>query len=186
MKKLLFVSLLSVFASNANASFIIDTMTGFFTTSDSKTNADTSDLANHTFIGASIDHRQKFYIGNNFTFFSHQIKGSTTNKVNTFELGPRATYFFSEENTFYVTLGWNPYAKGSRTVSGTQEDISGYAFLAGLGVEVKINRNFYVGGSLNYHTLNITKAISSSNVASTASDKYNSMMPMINLSLRFH
>lgn len=160
-------------------------MSGFTTTSDSKTNTNTSDITNHIFFGASIGQKQRTFIGQNITLFNHQIKKSTTDKVSTTELGPRFTYFLSEDNVFYVSLGWNPYAKGKRTVNSVTEDISGYSLLGSLGAEVKINKNFHIGGSINYHTLKISKAINSSNQASTVSDTYGSMMPMLNLSFRF-
>jgi hypothetical protein len=184
MKQLLFTFSLLMTCSS-EAAFIIDTNTGFTTSSDSKTSTKTSDVSNYFFLGASVGAKQRAYIGQNIGLFTHQITSTTTDKVSTLELGPRLTYFFTEENVFYTTLGWNPYAKGSRTVAGTAEDISGYSFLVGLGAEVKINRNFHIGGSLNYHTLNITKAIDANNVATTVSDKYNSLMPMLNLSFRF-
>ncbi len=184
MKKILLASLFVI--NSAHAAFMIDTTAGFSSTTDSKTSSKTSDISSHTFIGASIGSKQRAYIGQNITYFSQQLTTATVNKINTLELGPRLTYFFTDENTFYVMAAWNPYAKGKRTVGTTTEDVSGYAFVAGLGAEVKVNRNFYIGGSLSYHSLNITKAISATNVATTASDKYNSMMPMINLSLRFH
>lgn len=172
-------------ANSANAAFMIDTTSGFFTTSDSKTTTDTSDMSNHIFIGASLGSKQQAYLGQNITLYSHQIKTTSTNKVNTLELGPRFTYFFSEDNVFYTTIGWNPYAKGKRTVNGVTEDISGFALLGGIGAELKINKNFHIGGSINYHSLSISKAISASNVATTVSNKYNTLMPMINLSFRF-
>lgn len=187
MKKLtlLLFFLLVLLTNAAHAAFMIDTMSGFFTTSDSKTSTNTSDTSNHIFVGASLGARQQFFIGQNITLFSHQVKKTTTDKVSTTELGPRFTYFFSEDNVFYTSLGWNPYAKGKRTVNSVTEDISGYSFLASLGAEMKINKNFHIGGSLNYHSLKISKAINSANQASTVSNSYSSMMPMINLSFRF-
>lgn len=183
MKKL---GLILFFVVNtAHAAFMFDTMTGFTTTSDSKTTTDTSDITNHVFLGASLGQRQRFFIGQNVTFFSHSIKQSTTDKVSTLELGPRMTYFFSDDNVFYFSFAWNPYAKGTRTVNSVTEDISGFSLLASLGAEVKINRNFHIGGSINYHSLKISKAINSANQASTVSDSYSSMMPMLNLSFRF-
>ena len=157
---------------------MIDTTTGFSTFSDSNTSTETSDISNNIFIGASVGSKQKTYIGQNVTIFNHQVKKLTTDKINTLELGPRLTYFFTEENVFYITLGWNPYAKGKRTVNGATEEISGHSFLAGLGAELKTTRNFYIGGSLNYHALNISNAINSSNVSSSVNNKYNAMMPM--------
>lgn len=183
MKKFLLISLLLI--NSAHAAFMIDTMTGYSSSSDSKSSTDISDVSNHIFLGASIGARQKLFIGQNITIFTHQLKTASTNKINTLELGPRLTYFFTDENVFYGTFGWNPYAKGKRTVSDVTEDISGFGILLGLGAEAKINRNFHIGASLNYHRLSISKAISASNVATNVSESYSSLMPMINLSLRF-
>lgn len=174
-----------VFMNSAHAAFMIDTMTGYSSSSDSKTTTDVSGISNHIFIGASLGSRQRLFVGQNITLFTHEIKTSTTNKVSTLELGPRLTYFFNEGNVFYGTLGWNPYAKGTRTIGSETEEISGYGLLVGLGAEVKINRNFHIGGSLNYNSLNISKSISSANVAKEVTDSYTSLMPMLNLSFRF-
>lgn len=176
---------ISLMASSVQAAFMINTMTGYSSSSDSKTTTDISDLANHVFIGASIGQKQQLFVGQNVTLFTHQLKTSDTDKVNTLELGPRLVYFFDTSNVFYGTFAWNPYAKGKRTVSSVTEEISGYGLLVGLGAEVKINRNFHIGGSINYKSLNISKSISSSNVATEVSDTYTSLMPMLNLSFRF-
>lgn len=185
MNKILISTFLLTLTTGVQASFMFNTMTGYSTSSDSKTTTDISDLSNHFFLGASIGSKDRLFVGQNITIFNHQIKTTTTDKVNTLELGPRLVYFFTDENVFYGTLGWNPYAKGNRTVAGATEEISGYGLLAGLGAELKINRNFHIGASLNYHTLSVSKAINSANVASTVSDTYSSVMPMINLSFRF-
>lgn len=183
--KKLAISIFFLTISSAHAAFMIDTMTGYSSSSDSKTTTDISDVTNHIFIGASIGARQRLFVGQNITIFTHQLKTSTTDKVNTLELGPRMTYFFDASNVFYGTLGWNPYAKGKRTVNSVTEEISGYGLLVGLGAEVKINRNFHIGGSINYKSLNISKSISAANVATEESDTYTSLMPMLNLSFRF-
>lgn len=183
MKKLLLISLFLI--NSAHAAFMINTMSGYFSTTDSKTNTNTNDTTNHIFIGASLGSKQRFFVGQNITLFSHQIAATNTDKVSTMELGPRIIYFFTDNNVFYTTLGWNPYAKGTRTVSGTTEKVSGSALLFGAGVEVKINSNFHIGGSINYHSLSVTESTSASNVTTTVSQSYTALMPMINLSLRF-
>jgi hypothetical protein len=183
MKKILLISLFLM--NSAHAAFMIETMSGFSSSSDSKSSTNISDVSNHIFVGAALGSKQQFFIGQSVSIISQQVKMTVTNKVNTLELGPRFTYFFTQENVFYASLGWNPYAKGKRTVSSVTEEISGFSLLGSLGAELKINRNFHIGGSLNYHSLSISKAISSANVATNVSNSYTSLMPMINLSLRF-
>lgn len=171
--------------NSAHAAFMINTMTGYSSSADSKTSTNISDVTNHIFIGASLGVKQKLFVGQNITIFTHQLKTTATDKLNTTELGPRLTYFFDDANVFYGTLGWNPYAKGKRTVAGVTEDISGFGLLAGLGAEVKINRSFHIGGSINYKSLSISESVSAANVATKESNTYTSLMPMINLSFRF-
>jgi len=184
MKKIIFLILFVT--QSAHAAFLIENTSSFTSSTDSKTSTSLSDLSNHLFIGASIGSKQQTFIGQNISYLTGQIQSTATNKINTLELGPKIIYFFSEDNVFYTALGWNPYAKGTRTVSGVSSEVSGWAYLASLGAELKINRSFHIGASLNYHSLSITKSISSSNVATTTSDAYTSLMPMINFSLHFH
>jgi hypothetical protein len=176
---------LLLYINSANAAFLFDSMTGFSSSSDSKTSTNLSDLTNHIFIGASIGAKQRAYIGQNITIVSHQMKAAGTDKISTLELGPKLMYFFDEENIFYGSFGWNPYVKGTRSISGSTSEIMGYSLLASLGAELKINRTFHIGGSINYHQLKTSKSISSANVSTTESETYSSLMPMINVSLRF-
>jgi hypothetical protein len=184
MKKLL-LSLIAIFATTAQAGFMIESMSGYNSSTDSNTSTTITDTNNHIFVAASLGQRARLYIGQNISLISQQIKTTNTDKISTTELGPRMTYFFSDDNMFYFTAAWNPYAKGKRTVANVDTDISGWSYLAGLGAELKVNRILKIGGSLNYHALNITKSINSLNVATEVSHSYTSLMPMINLCLSF-
>lgn len=180
-----YLLLLNFLINTSHAAFMIDTNTSYSSSNDTKTKAALSDMSNHIFIGASLGAKQQLYVGQNVTSFTHQLKTTSTDKINTLELGPRLIYFFTDENVFYATLGWNPYAKGKRTVSGSTDQISGFGLLGGIGAELKINRNFHVGASFTYKSLNISESINSSNVAKKESNTYTTMMPMLNLSFRF-
>ena len=183
MKKILFLFVFII--QSAQAAFLIQGTSSFTSSTDSKTSTSLSDISNHFFVGASIGSNQQTFIGQNITSFSGQVKKTNTDKINTLELGPKVIYFFSEDHVFYTSLGWNPYAKGKRSVSGVNSEISGWAYLASIGAELKINRNFHIGASFNYHSLKLTKSISDNNVASTTNDTSTSIMPMINFSFHF-
>ncbi len=183
---MIILSLLSLsFSPFVLADFKIDTNTGFNTYSDGGTDYTFSDTTNHIFLGASFGAKTQLYIGQNVTIFSNEFKTATTTKINTLELGPRVTYYFNTDKTIFTTVAWNPYAKGKRTtLTGTTEEISGYGLLAGLGYELKLSRNFFLGASLMYHSLNVSESVVNS-VATKVSQSYTSITPMINLSLRF-
>ena len=184
MKKII-ILLLTIFASNVHAGFMLQTMSGYNSSSDSNTSTTITDTHNHVYVAAGIGQRSRLYIGQNISIISQQLKTTNTNKISTTELGPRITLFFNDENTFYFTAAWNPYAKGKRTVANVETDISGWSYLAGMGAELKVSRILKIGASVNYHALNVTKSINSANVATELTDSYTSLMPMINLCLSF-
>ena len=183
--KIISILFIILFSSNVWARFEIQSATGYESNNDGKTSSSFSDLTNHLFLGASLDSKEKVIIGQNLSYLSNTYKTATTNKITTMELGPRLNYYLNEEQNFFLTLAWNPYAKGTRVVNGASEDISGWSYLAGIGAVLKMNKTFYLGASLNYHSLSVTKSIVGT-TATTTTNSYSSLMPMINLTLRFH
>lgn len=172
-------------ATSAYADFKIDLNTGYNSYTDGANEFEFGDMTNHIYIGASIGSRDLLYIGQNVTIFSNEFNTGKATDISTLELGPRFTYYFSTAKTVFITFAWNPYAKGTRTtVAGTTEDISGSSLLGGIGYELKLNRNFFLGASLMYHSLSVSKA-EVNNVSTEVSESYTSMTPMINLGLRF-
>lgn len=184
MKYFILISTFFTFLSVAQAKFEVQTSTGYSSNTDGKSKNSFSDITNHFFIGASFDSKEKFVVGQNISIVSTQYKTATTDKLSTTELGPRLNYYINNERNYFVTLAWNPFAKGKRTVAGIAEDISGWSYLAALGAVLKMGNSFYLGASLNYHSLSITKSIVGSTVT-TVTDSYSSIMPMLNISFRF-
>jgi hypothetical protein len=94
------------------------------------------------------------------------------------EMGPRFTYFFSDDYNLYVTGEWNPYAKGERV----DDEISGSSTSFGVGYRFRLNRYFGLGAGIHYHSLNIKE----SKIGSTEndiSDKRTSLIPMLELTI---
>lgn len=179
----LLISLL--ITTSAYADFKIDLNTGYNSYTDGANEFEFSDMTNHIFLGASIGSRDLLYIGQNVSVYSNEFKTATSTDISTLELGPRFTYYFTTAKTVFVTFAWNPYAKGTRTtLAGASEDISGSSLLGGIGYELKLNRNLYLGASLMYHSLSISKS-EVNNVSTEVSESYTSMTPMICLGLRF-
>jgi hypothetical protein len=184
MKFFFLYSAILLITSNAYAKFEIQTSTGYSSNTDGKTKNSFTDISNHVFLGASFDNKDRLIIGQNISIISNQFKTTTTDKISTLEFGPRIQYYINEDKNYYVTLAWNPYAKGTRNATGVADDISGWSYMAAMGAVLKMNNNLFLGASLNYHALSITKSIVGT-VASTVSNKYSSLMPMLNITLRF-
>lgn len=184
MKKfILLLPLLTIMP--AHAGFLLGLNSGYHSSSDGNTNFTFNDMINHGFIGASVGSKDQLYLGQNISYQTTTYKTTGNDKISTMELGPRLNYYFNADKTVLFMLAWNPYAKGTRTTSaGASQDVSGWSYLAGLGYEIKINRTFYVGASLMYHAINITK-YEVSNTSTNVSQSYTSISPMINMSFRF-
>ncbi len=173
-----------VFLSNANASFISSWQAGYSSHSENKTNLAFNDMTNHFFLGAGIGSKEQLFFGQNISSVTEEYKTPNSTKISTLDLGPRINWYFNDEKTILVHLAWNPYAKGTRVSSGASSDISGWSYLVGFGYELKITKNFYMGGSINYRNLSVTKS-ELNNVSTTESTSYTSITPMLNLSFRF-
>jgi hypothetical protein len=188
MKNLLFaLGLLTISAvtNTAKADFMLALNSGYYSNSDGSTKFTFSDMTNHLFIGASLGSKAQLYLGQNVSKKVTQYKTTGTDKISTLELGPRINYYFNVDKTLLMILAWNPYAKGERTTAaGATQDISGYSFLVGLGYEIKMSRSLYLGTSIVYNALNISK-YEVSNTSTEVSESYSSITPMINLSFRF-
>jgi hypothetical protein len=171
--------------NTAHADFMIALNSGYYSSTDGKTNYAFNDMTNHIFIGASLGSKAQFYLGQNVTKKVTQYKTSGTYKISTLELGPRVNYYFNTEKTILVILAWNPYAKGTRTTAaGASQDISGSSLLAGFGYEIKMNRNLFLGTSIMYQSLSVSK-YEVNNASTEVSESYTAITPMINLSFRF-
>lgn len=177
---------LSVFFSTcAHAEFLININSGYHANSDGNTKYTFNDLTNHAFIGASLGSKDQLFLGQNITKLSTSYKTATTTEISTLEVGPRITYYFNDTKTILFTLAWNPYAKGTRTtLAGVNQDISGSSFLTGLGYEIKLANKFFLGASLMYHSLSVSKA-EANNVSTEVSESYTSITPMISMCFRF-
>ncbi|MBY0412611.1 MAG: hypothetical protein K2Q18_00525 [Bdellovibrionales bacterium] len=168
MRKILLLSVF-LFSSVANANILFDLSSGYFSTTSSGDVA-RSNMENHGFLGMSIGGKEQFYVGPNFTFAENDYNATSTT-----EIGARINYFFNTDKTYKLVLTWSP------SVSGTvgSDEIDAWSFLAGLGYELKVNNNFYIGAIIMYHKVSAEKKSNKADVS------FNSTTPMISISLRF-
>jgi len=161
----------------------------FFYYSDSDTDQKFkyNSMRNSLMIGAELSKDSNFVIGWNGLMWTRDYKASssaTKVPVSMTELGPRIIYFWGDERIFYNSVIWNPYAKGTRTISGAKEEISGYSYLASAGFAYKITKIFRGGFALNYHGLQISqKTIGTTTTKLTQS--YTTIYPSVEFSYLF-
>lgn len=184
MTKILLI-LFFIFSFQVHARFEVQTSSGYDSYTDGKSKNTFSNMTNHLFIGASLDTKQKLLIGNNVSQMSIGLKSTNNDTYSVLEVGPKILYYLDEEYLFYTAIAWNPYVKGDRKVAGAaSEKISGWGYLATFGASMKVNRNFAMGFSINYHAMSITESVVDT-TATKVSNSYNTIMPMVNFTLRF-
>lgn len=167
MKRILFAAVL-VFSTSAKADIMFDT--SVFYTSTQQDSIDYTQKEGHLFIGMPVAVKEQLYLGLNFVMTDDQ---TTSGGTSTTEIGPRINYYFNQDKTFLLMLAFHPYVKYG------QGDFDASSYMAGIGYEMKVNTNFYVGASIAYHATNSTN-----NVTNTEK-KVSTIRPMINFSFRF-
>lgn len=135
------------------------------------------------FLAASLNGNKTLFFGWNINSWSSSLtKNSDEETYKMLEMGPRLTYFFSEERRWYATVEWSPYAKGDRDKTGTSAEISGSSIGIGAGYKFKVSRLIGLGAGLHYHTLSL-KEEKIGTTENTISDKITNIMPMLELTI---
>ncbi len=179
MKKIIFILIL--LPSLAHANFMFQYGLNYSGEKDTTTNKDydKSRTFNKIFLGASVNGKKTLFLGWNLNSWSSTLKtNSIEDSYSMTEMGPRVVYFFTENYTTYVTVEWNPYAKGSREKASTSSDVSGSSTSVGLGYRFKLGRNIGLGAGIHYHSLALAEEEINSSV-NNISDKVTNIMPML-------
>lgn len=170
MKRILLAATLVFGSTQALADILFDA--SVFYDSTTLNDIDYTKKEGHLFIAMPVAVKEQLYLGPNFIFTDNQ---STDGGTGTTEIGPRINYYFNQDKTFLLMLAWNPYVK----LDNAGENVSAWSYLAGLGYEMKVNTNFFIGASLVYHST--TQTDDTTNVKTETS----TIRPMINFSFRF-
>lgn len=176
MIKLCF-ALLLLLPTLAQAKFMLQY--GLHYSSDTEKTEDddvkTSKTFHKLFLGGSVNQRKTLFFGWNINSWSND-KGVDDGNYSMTEMGPRLTYYFSENYNFFATAEWNPYAKGDRE----PEEVSGSSLGVGIGYRFKLSRSLGFGAGIYYHSLSLKEA-KEGNTEENISDSKTSLMPMLEL-----
>lgn len=172
---------------SAQAGFWLQPSINYHTDTDDNTNFEYA-AAHYSFVlGATFGKKANWVVGQSVVSWSRSEGNTTTdpaNEMSMLELGPRIMYFFGKDRNFYVSGTYNFYAKGTRNVAGAEADIDGSSIMASFGLQMKGNKRFYLGFSLNYHATSISKS-TVDNTSEDVSNSYSRIYPAIDFSLRF-
>jgi hypothetical protein len=183
MKKIIF--LLILLPTLAHANFMFQYGLNYSGEKDTTTNKDydKNRTFHKVFLGASVNGKKTLFLGWNINSWSSGLKTNTfEDSYSMTEMGGRMVYFFTENYTTYLTVEWNPYAKGKREKASTPSDISGSSTSVGFGYRFKLGRNVGLGAGIHYHSLALKEEEINSTVDSI-SDKVTNIMPMLELTI---
>jgi hypothetical protein len=144
-------------------------------------------MNNTIYLGASMDSGLKYIIGTNFSSWNKtQSKGDgdTEKEISLIELGPKLLVYFNQARSFFASLTYNFYSRGTGTVNGSSAEFNGSGLMGALGYHMKVSKRFAMGASLNYHSTTITSSVVDS-TESDVSDTYVSIYPMLEMVLRY-
>lgn len=181
MKGFLLAALLFVISHGAMADIMVDINTGY--NSREKNGSTSSVIEVHGFLGMPVAIKEQLYLGINATY----TKTEGSEYLNTTEFGPRINYYMNADKNFLIILAYNPLVSAdlhlsSGNINSGNGKISGSSYIMGLGYELKINTNFFIGTSIVYHSTTLTDDNAVSGVKEL---KYNSLSPMVNFCFRF-
>lgn len=178
--KRIFIVCALVFATNAKADFMAHLISNYH--SRSYDGNDTTLHEHHLFLGMPVAVKEQLYLGVNLSY----SKESGGVIMNTTGYGVRMNYYLNSDKTFLLTAGYNFSVSGNRKqasgVINGDGDFSGSSMLVGLGYELKVNSNFYIGTTVLYHSTTLENKNPSTDGKEL---KYSTLTPSINFSFRF-
>lgn len=184
MLKLILISIF-LLPGLAQAKMIFQYGLNYSSQKDDTANDDheTSRTFHKVFLGAAINGKKTLFFGWNINSWNSSLtKVSDEETYKMLEMGPRLTYFFSEDYRTYITAEWNPYAKGDRDKTGVSSEISGSSMGFGVGYRFKLSRLVGLGAALHYHSLGL-KEEKVDSTENDVTDKITNVMPMLELTI---
>ena len=169
------------------AGIVIQYSGGYMTFDNSESKIAFTRMNNAGYVGASLGRQAYFFLGPSYQIWSEEhtpTAGGNTEEVSMTEFGATLMVYFNKKQNWKLEATYCPKVSGERTVSGTEEEISGSSYQVSLGYHAEITERFVLGGKLSYHGINLDQKIVS-NTSSEISETYTQIVPKLEIVLRF-
>lgn len=178
--------LITLFSMNAYATLIFKGSGGYTTFDNSESKLAYSRMQGSFFVGAGIGRNAYFVLGPSYSLWtkSHTPSGATPEESSINEFGATLLIYFNKNKNWKLEVTYCPNISGTRTVSGTEEDILGSSFTIDFGYHMNLTERFILGASLGYHSTTISQKIVN-NTESEISESYTQIIPKLEVALRF-
>ena len=179
-------SLLFCFKS-FSAGIVIQYSGGYMSFDNSESKIAFTRMNNAGYIGASLGRQAYFFLGPSYQMWSEShtpTSGGNTEEVSMTEFGATLMVYFNKNQNWKFEGTFCPKITGTRTVSGTEEEVSGSSYQVSLGYHAEITERFVLGGKISYHGVNLAQKIVS-NTSSEISETYTQIVPKLEIVLRY-
>jgi hypothetical protein len=185
IKLLLFsIGFTFVFTKSSYAGFFINTSFNYQTESASKETQDFGSMKLSTLVGATLGGKGQFVIGPVLTIQSNSNKTSASNTFSSTEFGAKFYFFMGSELNYGIGAGYNISLTGDRVTSSGTEAMQGSSFTGCFTYQFKVAKIIYLGLSMNYHSISLSK-VTAGSTTSDDSSTYSYIYPALDLSIRF-
>ena len=185
--KFLYLIILTLTVDSAYSSLLFKSSGGYTSYDYSESKIAYTRLHGSFFVGAGIGRKGYFLLGPSYSIWTKSHKPNSTadaEEVSMGEFGATLIAYMNKAKNWKIELTYCPNITGTRTVSGTEQDIAGSSFMIDLGYHFNMTERFILGGSLGYYSTSIaTKTISSTETE--ISESYTQIIPKLEVGLRF-
>tara|TARA_B100000925_G_scaffold290014_2_gene274212 strand:+ start:4570 stop:5145 length:576 start_codon:yes stop_codon:yes gene_type:complete len=184
--KLFLFIFLSIQGYDARATLVFKGSGGYTTFDHSESEIAYSRMQGSFFVGAGIGRNAYIILGPSYSLWnkSHKPASSTAEEVAITEFGATLLIYFSRSKNWKFEVTYCPNITGTRTTSGTEEDLLGSSYSADFGYHMNLTETFILGASIGYHSTTLSQKIVS-NTESTISESYTQIIPKLEVALRF-
>jgi hypothetical protein len=174
------------FGEQACATLVFKGSGGYTTFDHSESKIAYNRMQGSFFVGAGIGRNAYIVLGPSYSLWnkSHTPASAAAEEVSVTEFGATLLIYFNRSKNWKFEVTYCPNITGTRTVSGTEENILGSSYTADFGYHMNLTEKFILGASIGYHSTTLSQKIVS-NTESTISESYTQIIPKLEVALRF-
>ena len=174
------------FSKGAHATLVFKGSGGYTTFDHSESKIAYDRMQGSFFVGAGIGRNAFIVLGPSYSMWnkSHTPSGADAEEVSITEFGATLLIYFNKSKNWKFEVTYCPNITGTRTVSGTEEEVLGNSYTADFGYHMNLTENFILGASVGYHSTSLSQKIVS-NTESEITESYTQIIPKLEVALRF-
>ena len=185
-KLILFIAI-NIFCFQSKATLVFKGAGGYTSFDNSESNIAFSRMQGTFFVGAGVGRSGYVVLGPSYSLWNEThtpTSGGNAEEASMGEFGATLLIYFNKRKNWKVEITYAPNITGTRTVSGTEQEVMGSSYMADFGYHMSLTDSFVLGASVGYHSTSLIKKIVSS-TETEISETYSQIIPKLEVALRF-